>query len=124
SVVRKPAWRPTEPRLALPPGTPANDQNYCDCGWPYHLLVPRGTAAGMPFRLLVILTDWLIDRVGADSTCGSLSFCGARNSDYPDTRPMGYPLDRPLANGQTIVQLAADPGRLNIAARDLVIQTV
>jgi tyrosinase len=124
SVVRKPAWRPTEQRPALPPGTPASAQNYCDCGWPYHLLVPRGTSAGMPFRLLVFLTDWLVDRLGADSTCGSLSFCGARDSDYPDTRPMGYPFDRPFAGGQTIAQVVADLARRNIAARDLMIQTV
>jgi tyrosinase len=124
SVVRKPAWRPSEPRPALPPGTPASAQNYCDCGWPYHLLVPRGTSTGMRFKLLVLLTDWLIDRVGADSTCGSLSFCGARDSDYPDTRPMGYPFDRRLAGGQTMEQLATDPTRRNLAMRDITIQTV
>ena len=124
SVVRKPAWRPTEPRPASAPGAPADARNYCDCGWPYHLLLPRGTPAGMAFRLLVFVTDWLVDRLGADSMCGSLSFCGARDANYPDIRPMGYPFDRPLANGQTMTQMAADPARPNIAVRDLAIQTV
>ena len=28
-----------------------------------------------------------------------MSFCGARDSRYPDLRPMGYPFDRPLPGG-------------------------
>jgi tyrosinase len=94
SVVRKPARRPSEPRPRLPPGSV--DVNYCDCGWPYHLLLPRGTDAGMPFRLLVLLTDWQADLAGAEKKCGSMSFCGARDALYPDRRRMGYPFDRPF----------------------------
>jgi tyrosinase len=124
SVVRKPAWRPTEPRPVLPPGTPQSARNYCDCGWPYHLLLPRGTRTGMPFRLMVMLTDWAIDRVGADSACGSLSFCGSRDTDYPDSRPMGYPFDRPLAGGRTIEQLLADPGLRHIASTAITVRWV
>jgi hypothetical protein len=122
SVVRKPAWRPTEPRPVFAPGTPEAARNYCDCGWPYHVLLPRGTAAGMPFRLMVMMTDWMIDRVGADSTCGSLSFCGARDTDYPDSRPMGYPFDRPLAAGRSIGQMLADPALGHVASTDVVIR--
>jgi tyrosinase len=69
--------------------------NYCTCGWPYNLLLPRGTEEGMPFRLAVICSDWEIDQVGGEESCGSLSFCGARDS-YPDKRDMGYPFDRPF----------------------------
>jgi hypothetical protein len=122
SVVRKPAWRPGEPRPSLPPGTPQSARNYCDCGWPYHLLLPRGTRQGLECRLMVILTDWLIDRVGADSACGSLSFCGARDADYPDSRPMGYPFDRPLASGRTITQMLADPALPHVASTTLTIR--
>ena len=123
SVVRKPAWRPGEVRQSPPLGTPESARNYCDCGWPYHLLLPRGTRQGMPFRLMVMLTDWLIDRVGADSACGSLSFCGARDADYPDSRPMGYPFDRPFA-GRTIPQMLADPGLRHVASTSVVIRQV
>jgi len=71
----------------------AEEDNYCGCGWPYHLLVPKGTSSGMPFRLLVVATDWQIDRVGPENNCGSMSFCGAKDK-YPDSRSMGYPFDR------------------------------
>ena len=114
SVARKPAWRPSEPRPALT-GTPADARNYCDCGWPYHLLLPRGTVSGMPFRLMVMLTDWNVDRVGADSRCGSLSFCGSRDTDYPDSRAMGYPFDRRPAAGLTVSQMLAHPSLRHVA---------
>src|SRR5205085_5009637 len=96
SIVLKPARRPSEPKPAQPGGTTAADNNYCDCGWPYHLLLPRGNENGMDFRLLVMVTDWNIDSVGADTKCGSMSFCGAKDKDYPDKRAMGYPFDRPF----------------------------
>jgi hypothetical protein len=124
SVVRKPAWRPGEPRPAFAPGTPQSARNYCDCGWPYHLLLPRGSGAGMEFRLMVMVTDWLVDRLGADSACGSLSFCGARDTEYPDSRPMGYPFDRPLAAGRTIGQMLADPSLRHVASTRVTIRQV
>ena len=123
SVARKPAWRPAEPRPVLPAGTPQSARNYCDCGWPYHLLLPRGTRQGLPVRVMAMITDWLIDRVGADSACGSLSFCGARDTDYPDSRPMGYPFDRPLASG-TIGQMLVHPGLPHVAATNVTIRWV
>ncbi len=108
SIIRKPGVR-------VAAGAP----DYCDCGWPAHLLLPRGRLAGMRFRLLVMLTDWSVDRVPPDSPCGSFSFCGARDR-YPDNRPMGYPFDRPLPPDQTIAQLvAAQP---NMATRDITIR--
>jgi tyrosinase len=72
------------------------DTDYCQCGWPYNLLVPRGTPDGMEFRLFVIVTDGSLDARSKD-TCGSMSFCGLRDVEYPDARPMGYPFDRPIA---------------------------
>lgn len=114
SVVRKPARRPSEPRPQPEPGTA--DPNYCDCGWPYHLLLPRGTEDGMPFRLLVMLTDWQADLVGAERECGSMSFCGRVNATYPDSKPMGYPFDRPFTARSIAETIAAQP---NMAARDL-----
>ena len=101
-VVRKPARRPGEPQPRPEAGA---DPNYCDCGWPYHLMLPRGTKDGMTFRLAVMFTDWQKDRVSTDSHCGSMSFCGKRNADYPDIRPMGYPFDRkwPAGLAETII---------------------
>ena len=95
AVVRKPARRPPD---APPAPHPGEDPNYCDCGWPYHLLLPRGKEAGMKFRLMVMLTDHQSDLVGAEKKCGSMSFCGVKDADYPDRRPMGYPFDRPFAS--------------------------
>ena len=117
AVVRKPARRPDEPPVELPPGSV--DRNYCDCGWPYHLLLPRGNEGGMPFRLLVMLTDWEEDLVGAEHKCGSMSFCGARDAEYPDSRPMGYPFDRPFTS-RSIADTATALD--NWATRDLVIR--
>jgi hypothetical protein len=93
----------------------------CDCGWPYNLLIPRGTAAGMNFRLLVMITDWAIDQVPDDSSCGSMSYCGAKDR-YPDSRGMGYPFNLPFPAGQTIAQTIA--AQQNMAARDITIKLV
>jgi hypothetical protein len=96
SVVKKPAdvdpAHPVEPR----PGEDDDGGSYCECGWPYTLLLPRGTAAGMAFRLLVLLTDAAADRVAQAGHCGSMSYCGAVDR-YPDVRDMGYPFARPFA---------------------------
>jgi hypothetical protein len=90
SVVRKPAFRPSEV------GEAASD-DLCDCGWPYHMLLPRGTEGdGMPFRLCVVLTDAEQDLLGSEKRCSSVSFCGARDSRYPDRKEMGYPFNRPF----------------------------
>jgi tyrosinase len=115
AVVRKPARRPADPPAVLPPG--GIDVNYCDCGWPYHLLLPRGLEAGMPCRLLVMLTDHQADLAGAEKKCGSMSFCGARDALYPDRRRMGYPFDRPFAGSVT----QALSGHAHVAARDITI---
>jgi tyrosinase len=114
SPVRKPADRP--PVLVQGPAQTPHEQ-YCRCGWPYHLLIPRGTPAGMPFRVLAMLTDWELDKVAGDDHCGSMSFCGSRDR-YPDTREMGYPFSRPLPGG-IAATLEALP---TVHARDLTIR--
>jgi hypothetical protein len=78
----------------------------------------------MPFRLMVMVTDWTVDRVGADSACGSLSFCGARDADYPDARAMGYPFDRPIAGGLTVSGMLAHPALRHVAATNMTIRLV
>ena len=68
SVVRKPTT--PEPVFVQRPAQTPREQ-YCRCGWPYHLLLPRGTDAGMPFRLAAIVTDLALDNVSGDDDCGS-----------------------------------------------------
>ncbi|GAC1394290.1 MAG: hypothetical protein NVS4B11_31750 [Ktedonobacteraceae bacterium] len=124
AVIRKPAVRPPAPVTSShATGNPSIDaedmNNYCDCGWPYNLLLPRGTQNGMAFRLLVMLTDWNIDHVAEDTSCGSMSYCGAKDK-YPDSRSMGYPFDRPFAIGTSIAQTVA--AQNNMATRDITIR--
>lgn len=94
SVIKRPAE--TSP-VAIDSRPASAEPSYCDCGWPYTLLLPRGmTSPGMQFRLMVVFTDATTDRVAQPGPCGSMSFCGARDR-YPDTREMGYPFARPFA---------------------------
>jgi hypothetical protein len=110
SVVKKPAE--TDPGTALDGAGDPSDQNYCDCGWPYALLLPRGTPGGMMFRLAVFCTDGARDLVRPSAECGSMSFCGAVER-YPDTRDMGYPFSRPFGQpvAETILGLPSAAGR-------------
>lgn len=123
SVIQKPASKPPWP--VAKPAT-EEDAAYCTCGWPYNLLIPRGTREGMAFRLMVMITDWQEDQV-LDRACGSMSFCGAKDR-YPDRRPMGYPFDRRFPGTETtdfpIREAMAAPYHMNIAARDFTIRWV
>ena len=117
SVIKKPADK--DP-AALPPPRPGDDDDggsYCQCGWPYTLLLPQGTPAGMGFRLLVLLTDATRDQVPEPGDCGSMSYCGAADR-YPDARDMGYPFSRPFTRPIADTFLALD----NAAGRTLTIR--
>jgi hypothetical protein len=119
SVVRKPNSKPPQfLPIRRTSESASGTSTYCDCGWPYNLLLPRGRAQGMGFRFLVMLTAWEKDRVAADSSCGSLSYCGSKQN-YPDARGMGYPFDRPFKGG-TLADVLG--GLDNVATRDVTIQ--
>lgn len=122
SVIRKPGVKPPGSKIETPDdpgaGPDADDENYCTCGWPYNLLLPRGTSGGMKFRLMVMLTDWNIDQV-EHSKCGSMSFCGARNI-YPDQRSLGYPFDRRFPAASSIA--ATMESLSNVATRNFTIR--
>nr|XP_026694191.1 uncharacterized protein LOC100180038 isoform X2 [Ciona intestinalis] len=64
---------------------------FCECGWPYSMLLPRGTEQGEQWRLCVFLSDNNVDSISVRSSCGSMSFCGSSGQAYPDRRMMGYP---------------------------------
>ncbi|EDS45573.1 phenoloxidase subunit 1 [Culex quinquefasciatus] len=72
---------------------------FCGCGWPDHMLLPKGTTQGMAFDLFVMVSDYAGDSIGLEFdeavNCNdSHSFCGLRDKMYPDNRSMGYPFDR------------------------------
>jgi hypothetical protein len=58
--------------------------------------------------------------VGAEKKCGSMSFCGVKDADYPDKRPMGYPFDRPFSGKVSDALARAD--LIHIATRDFKIK--
>jgi len=109
SVIKRPAER--SPDAISDPASGDGELSYCDCGWPWTLLLPRGTSEGMPCRVLVMCTDWDADRVAQPEQCGSMSFCGAVDR-YPDRRDMGYPFCRPFEQSITDVfdELPASAG--------------
>nr|CCA94923.1 hemocyanin subunit b [Mastigoproctus giganteus] len=75
-----------------------HEKEFCSCGWPDHLLVPKGDEQGMKFHLFVMLTDRRMDAVGDHGKTGvcsdAVSYCGAKDQLYPDKRAMGFPFDR------------------------------
>ncbi|XP_049544992.1 phenoloxidase 8-like [Anopheles darlingi] len=83
---------------------------FCNCGWPHHLLIPKGTPEGIQFDLFAMISNYADDTVNQEFdenvNCNdSHSFCGLRDRLYPDRRPMGYPFDRPIpANVQNLPQ--------------------
>ncbi|CAG9811994.1 unnamed protein product [Chironomus riparius] len=71
--------------------------NFCGCGWPHHMLIPKGTTQGIRAQLFVMVSNYEQDRVNQDlgGTCSdAASYCGIRDRLYPDRRHMGYPFDR------------------------------
>uniref|UniRef100_A0A1D1Z5L3 Hemocyanin II n=1 Tax=Anthurium amnicola TaxID=1678845 RepID=A0A1D1Z5L3_9ARAE len=124
AVVRQPPQKTDEEmdETSLPTGEDSR-KDFCDCGWPFHLLLPRGRKGGMKFKLLVFITDWAEDEVPRLSRCGSISFCGAEGAreKYPDKKPMGYPLNKPFKNNSYEETFA---GLNNATIRDVSINWV
>lgn len=76
--------------------------NFCGCGWPQHMLIPKGTLQGMTADVFVMVSNYANDRVDQDVTglCNDAdSFCGIRDRLYPDRQSMGFPFDRMARNG-------------------------
>ncbi|KAH8266304.1 hypothetical protein KR038_011975 [Drosophila bunnanda] len=94
---------------------------FCGCGWPQHLLLPKGNAQGMLFDLFVMISDYTQDSVQQPNTpndaCSTAySFCGLKDKLYPDRRTMGFPFDRRLPNAN-LTELVGAFG--NMARTDL-----
>ncbi|CAG9864099.1 unnamed protein product [Phyllotreta striolata] len=78
--------------------------NFCGCGWPQHMLIPKGTSdsPGLRAELFVMISNYDDDRVEQDvsGVCNDAdSFCGIKDRLYPDRRSMGYPFDRQPRTG-------------------------
>jgi hypothetical protein len=119
SVIKRPI--DLNPARALAGGSGPDENTYCDCGWPYTLLLPRGTPQGLSLRLLMMCTDAAADRVPEQEHCGSMSFCGAVDR-YPDNRDMGYPFARPFPGAKASAIRDAIVAMPNGAARTLTIR--
>jgi len=100
-------------------GTPEElEFNFCGCGWPNHMLVPKGLPEGLPCVLFIMVSNYENDRVGSygipksnyfltptlfnpqidqqlvGRCSDAASYCGVRDRLYPDRQSMGYPFDR------------------------------
>uniref|UniRef100_A0A1E1WIY6 tyrosinase n=2 Tax=Pectinophora gossypiella TaxID=13191 RepID=A0A1E1WIY6_PECGO len=97
--------------------------NYCGCGWPQHMLVPKGTEAGAEYQLFVMLSNWDLDRIdtpdGRQMSCKEASsFCGLKDQKYPDRRAMGFPFDRTSSTAANIADFILP----NMALQDVTIR--
>lgn len=94
-------------------GTKAESEfNYCGCGWPAHMLIPRGTPQGFDCELFVMVSDYEQDKVeqNLEGNCNdAASYCGLRDRLYPDKRPMGYPFDRLPRRGADMLSSFVTP---------------
>ncbi|XP_015593471.1 phenoloxidase 1 [Cephus cinctus] len=103
-----------------PVGGDALEQfNLCGCGWPQHMLAPKGSKEGFPMDLFVMISDYRGDVVQQNEPVGctdAASFCGLRDRKYPDIRSMGFPFDRrPRGNVDTLAQFLTG----NMAVTDI-----
>lgn len=44
-------------------GDALQEYNFCGCGWPEHMLIPKGTPEGMPSQLFVMISNFEDDKV-------------------------------------------------------------
>jgi len=77
--------------------------NWAGCGWPRAMNLPTGPASGRPGVWHLVVTahpilpsDWNRVRQWEEAGRVSWTFCGVANGVVPDSRPPGFPLDRPF----------------------------
>nr|CAC04150.1 phenoloxidase I [Pimpla hypochondriaca] len=99
-------------------------EEFCGCGWPQYMLVPKGTEEGLLMDLFVMISDDDADISQWDSVTGfkaASTMCGLRNRNYPDPRAMGFPFDRPLSEGVRTLQNFLTP---NMATSTIKVQFI
>ncbi|XP_071531079.1 hemocyanin B chain-like [Panulirus ornatus] len=75
------------------------------CGIPDRMLLPKSKPQGMEFNLYVAVTDGAKDTEGHSGDLkhgGTHAQCGVHGEDYPDNRPLGYPLERRIPDERVI----------------------
>ncbi|MEM7541749.1 MAG: tyrosinase family protein [Pseudomonadota bacterium] len=107
SIVRKLGGRAIWPTSAITESdfdalhddAPGDRDDYCDCGWPINLLLPKGRPGGMAFQMMAMVSAGAPE-IGPGS-CGSRSFCGTDFEGYPelDDLNLGFPFDRASVGG-------------------------
>lgn len=87
--------------------------DFCNCGWPQHMLIPKGLPGqGLQCDLFVMVSDYRDDQVQEELGCvcsQASSFCGLRDRLYPDRRAMGFPFDRLPRQGADSLQQFLTP---------------
>ncbi|KAG5864954.1 hypothetical protein JTB14_018716 [Gonioctena quinquepunctata] len=86
--------------------------NFCGCGWPQHMLIPKGNADPFACQLFVMISDYSGDEIQqtTEGQCNDAgSYCGTKDKLYPDRRSMGYPFDRQPRDGVDTLQQFLTP---------------
>ncbi|XP_050296602.1 phenoloxidase 1-like [Anthonomus grandis grandis] len=111
----------------LDTSSPVNQQavsqfNFCGCGWPQNMLIPKGTAEGFVCQLFIMISNINDDAINQDITgqCNDAdSYCGIKDKKFPDRRSMGYPFDRMPRDGVDTLQKFLTP---NMRVQDITIR--
>ncbi|XP_017466630.1 PREDICTED: phenoloxidase 2-like [Rhagoletis zephyria] len=129
--------RSTESSLTIPfdrtfrdldtdrPATATDEElefNFCGCGWPEHMLIPKGLPEGFTCELFVMVSNYDQDRVEQElvgSCSAAASYCGVRDRLYPDRRAMGFPFDRLSGSGADRLENFLTP---NMSIVDIVVR--
>lgn len=104
---------------------------FCGCGWPQHMMLPKGTLEGTKFYIFVMISNYQLDRIDQPTPTNvcddSASFCGLKDQLYPDKRSMGFPFDRPyrVANLAEFTNLGTNMtlGECNIIFTNAIIKS-
>ena len=87
-------WEQTFRDIERSQSTFTATQAVCGCGWPEHLLLPRGKPDGQPFDVFVMISNLEQDRVRRRNPVSeadkqgcrdAASFCGILDELYPAT---------------------------------------
>uniref|UniRef100_A0A2M4CTY5 Putative prophenoloxidase 9 n=1 Tax=Anopheles darlingi TaxID=43151 RepID=A0A2M4CTY5_ANODA len=106
------------------PGT--DGFRFCNCGWPDHMLLPKGSYNGQIFDLFVMLSNYNDDLVQSemiqtDDCNDSHSYCGLQDQKYPDKRAMGFPFDRiPIPEDQMMQDFVSRFSNMERAVLEIV----
>jgi len=116
---------------ALISGNITEDEfSWSGCGWPASMVLPRGREGGMQFRLYMMISKVLPNDSAMTANWERMQFtswswCGVRRNegDVPDSRPMGFPLDKapPNGNWQSLMYKTSGQKRTNHFAKTITI---